>query len=288
MKKNTFIAALCLLALPALGLAQSYLLQGPPAKKGRLTLRYFWPQKGSYRSGGPDVFSGLYDLSASFRVGARINVIAAIPYLSSKVSYRNWDTEAASESMHGLGNASIALELLLEENSARRTGFTIGAYLPTLSHKPGDDWMGNDEYAYLAQIGMMADYAEFPRVLNATTPFVRLAHYRDLEGGWRIGLEGGAFIMLPRGWDYTPLYLHYGAAAGKSAGPLELKAELRGSAHVAGFVDEVYIRLYNQAALGVEWGKGKLRPGIFYTMFLDRDFREASRGAIGFRLQFEL
>jgi len=291
MKNKVALAGwvlLGLLALPSLAAAQSLLLQGPPADRGRFTLRYFWPQKGSYDRRGPEIFSGLYDLSADFRVSERINVIAAVPYMINKVSYRSYNWEIVSESMHGLGNASIALEFLLGKKSARSTSLTLGAFLPTLTSRSSHDWRENDDYAYLAQIGWLADYAEFPKVLDAMTPFARVAHYRELKGGWRVGMEGGAFILLPRGGDYSPIFVHYGAAAGRGIGPLELKAEVRGSAQVAGFVDEVYIRLFHQAAVAIAWGRGRLRPGIFYTISLDQYFHEDSVGAIGFRLQYEL
>jgi hypothetical protein len=288
MKQRTCIAVLCLLALPALGLAQSYLLQGPPAEKGRLTLRYFWPQKGIAEREGPQFLSGLFDLSASFRAGQRWNVIVAVPYLNFKRTYTNWEDIRVSESARGLGNASIAVEMLLDKTEGRHTGLTAGVYLPTLARRDRSDQYWDDPYYQLAEIGVAADYAEFPKALDATTPFARIAHYRDWKNGWHAGLEGGAFLMLPRGGDLRPLYLHYGAAAGKSAGPIRLQAEVRGSVHIAGFVDEVYIRLNHQVALGAEWGQGRLRPGVFYTMFLDRWSREDSSGALCLRLQYEL
>lgn len=140
MKNKPFVVVLCLLALPLGALAQSYLLQGTPPEKGRITLRYFWPQKGSYGGIGPDFLSGLYDLAARFRVSDRVQVMAALPFMVYKATYTNWAQERVSKSFSGLGNISVALELLLEKRSGRHTGLTVGAFLPTLAHKPSDDW----------------------------------------------------------------------------------------------------------------------------------------------------
>jgi hypothetical protein len=288
MKNKTYIAMLGLLALPLCGLAQSYLLQGPSPDKERITLRYFWPQKGSHSRKAWDFFSGLYDLSASFRVKDRIRVIAGVPYMRTKVTYFDFESGSYSKFTHGLGNVSLALDLILEKKAQRRSGFTIGAFLPTLSHKNSDDWEEWDRYVYLAQTGMAADYLEIPKVLDATTPFARFSHYRDLNDGWQFGIEGGGFLIVHRQGDHAPLILHYGAAVAKHIGPIGLNAELGGWGQVAGFVDEAYIHFYHQAALGVAWDKGRLRPGFFYTMFLDRIYRDSSNGTFGFRLQFAM
>ncbi|GEM_PF-6728284 len=285
MRKRTFIAALCLLTLPAWGVAQSLLLQGPPPEgKGQITLRYFWPQAGTDEDNGTDVLSGLYDLSACYRISDRLQLVAALPYLRYRNSFVNWNQEKTTESAGGLGCVSFALRGILKKKENRSTSFTAGVYLPTMNCSRG----GYRECTLLQTIGIQADFPEFPKSLDVTTPFVRVSHYQTLKGGWRAGLEGGALIMLPRGGDANPLYVQGGISAGKSIGPLELKAEWAGSVHLTGFHDEFFFHLYHQAALGISWSRGRLRPGIFYTMFLDQVYREESRGTVGVRLSYEL
>lgn len=285
MKNRTFVAALCLLALPAWGLSQSFLLQGPPPDgNGRITLRYFWPQAGLYGDRGHDLLSGLYDLSAAYRLGERLHLAVALPYLAYRDSFVNWEQEKITRSGSGLGAVSVALRYRLSRGEVRSTALTAGAYLPTFGGAGDDFW----ERETLSAVGLEADFPEFPKSLDATTLFARIARTSGLNRGWRAGLEGGAFILLPRGGGAMPLYAQAGVSVGRSAGPVDLTAEWCGSVRLAGFVDEFYIHLYHQAGLGASWGRGRLRPGIFYTMPLDRHSRENSRGAIGVRLSCEL
>lgn len=285
MKSRTFVAALCLLALPAWGLAQSFLLQGPPPDdKGRVTLRYFWPQAGLYGDRGYDLGSGLYDLSAAYRLGERLHLVAALPYIAYRDSFVNWEQEKVTRRGSGLGAMSVALRYDLGRNEVRSTTLTAGAYLPTFDCAKRDFW----ECENLSSVGLEADFPEFPKSLDATTLFARIARYGGRNRGWRGGLEGGAFLMIPRGGGTAPLYAQAGVSAGRSAGPVEVTAEWSGTVRLAGFVDEFFIHIYHQAGLGVCWGRGRLRPGIFYTMPLDRHSRENSRGAIGVRLSCEL
>ena len=285
MRNKTFVAALCLLALPAWGLAQSFLLQGPPVDgKGRVTLRYFWPQAGADESDGPDVLSGLYDLSAAYRLGKRLHLVAAVPYIHYRASYVNWMQQRITYRDGGLGGISVALQHLLNHDEDRSTAVTAGVVLPTFGGLGKEDWDHGD----LAFVGMAADFPEFYKSLDVTTPFVRVSHYQLLKGGWRAGLEGGAFVMMARGAGTRPLYAQAGVSIGRSVGPVDLTAEWSGTVHLLGFVDEFYFHLYHQAGIGASWGRGRLRPGIFYTMFLDRDYRESSRGAFGVRLSYAL
>ena len=285
MKNRTLIAVLCLLALPAWGLAQSFLLQGPPPDgKGRITLRYFWPQAGLYGDRGYDLLSGLYDLSAAYRLGERLHLVAALPYLAYRDSFVNWEQEKITRRGSGLGGISVALRHLLSRGEGRNTTLTAGAYLPTFDCAKRDYW----ECKNLSAVGIEADFPEFPKSLDATTLFARIARYRGLNGGWRAGLEGGAFLMIPRGGGTAPLYAQAGVAVGRSAGPVDVTAEWSGTVRLAGFVDEFFIHIYHQVGLGASWGRGRLRPGVFYTMPLDRHSRENSRGAVGVRLSYEL
>ncbi len=285
MKNKTLVAALCLLALPAWGMAQSFLLQGPPPEgRGRITLRYFWPQAGADEGNGPDFLSGLYDLSASYRIGDRLQLVAALPYIRYRESYVNSNQERITHSVGGLGCASIALRAILNQEEDRSSSLTGGVYLPTMGCANGGDW----DCELLSMVGILADFPELPKAWDVTTPFVRISHYQVLKGGWRTGLEGGAFMVLPRGGDTRPIYAQAGVSLGRSAGPIDLTAEWSGTVRVSGFVDEFYFHLYHQAGIGATWGRGRLRPGIFCTMLLDGLYRESSRGAIGIRLSYEL
>lgn len=284
MKNKTFVAALCLQALPAWGLAQSFLLQGPPVDgKGRITLRYFWPLPDPETDSGPDILPGLYDLSAAYRLGERLYLVAALPYIRYRGSYGNWKQEKITRCDSGLGGISVALQYLLDRDEDRSTAVTAGVVLPTFSGAKEDHW----DHEVLSHVGIVADFPEFYKSLDATTPFVRVSHTKSMKGGWRAGLEGGAFVMMARGGGTRPLYAQAGVSIGRSAGPIDLTAKWSGSAHVLGFVDEYYFHLYHQAGIGASWGRGRLRPGIVYTMFLDRARREDSRGAFGIRLSHE-
>lgn len=285
MRNKTFVAALCLLALPAWGLAQSFLLQGPPVDgKIRITLRYFWPQKGIYERQGLDLFSGLYDLSAAYRLGERLHLVAALPYVRYRESFVDWEQNKITRRNSGLGGISVALQHLLKQDEEHSTAVTAGIVLPTFGGTGGD----YGDHGDLMAVGIVADFPEFYKSLDVTTPFVRISHYQLLKGGWRAGLEGGAFILMARGGGTRPLYAQAGVSLGRSVGPVDLTAEWSGSVHLTGFIDEFYFHLYHQAGIGASWGRGRLRPGIFYTMFLDRGYRESSRGAFGARLSYEL
>ena len=61
---------------------------------------------------------------------------------------------------------------------------------------------------------------------------------------------------------------------------------MAGQVQLLGFIDEVYIYFRHQAAAGLAWGRGPVRPCLFYTLRLDH--WDSLRGSFGVNLEIEL
>ena len=270
--------ALAVLLLPLLVAGQSLLLTNPPGENAKISFRSFWSTIDNL-----EFPSAMFDLYFRVPLNSRTSIIGALPFLTLKQKTW-WGTPP--QRLSGIGDVSLGLQRVLKSIENRTISVTAGIYLPTMAQ--------SDRYNYgmsLGQFGYDTDYAEFPKSLPGHATLFATAAYRQFDRrGNHFGLEAGPLFAIPVKGAYrgNPIatFLGYGVSGGLKLGPFDLAAEVAGRVQLLGFIDEVYIYFSHQAAVGLAWGRGPVRPGLFYTLRLDH--WDSLRGSFGVNLEIEL
>lgn len=274
------VVVLGMLLLPVLVVGQSLLLTNPPGENAKISLRSFWSTIDNL-----EFPSAMFDLYFRVPLNSRTSIIGALPFLTLKQKGSWWGTPR--ERLSGIGDVSLGLQRVLKSIENRTISVTAGVYLPTMAQ--GDR---NFYGMSLAGFGYDTDYAEFPKSLPGhATVFATAAYQLVDRRGNRLGLEAGPLFAIPVKASYrgnpVATFLGYGVSGGLKLGPFDLTAEIAGRVQVLGFVDEVYIYFRHQAAAGLAWGRGPVRPGLFYTLRLNRGYDDIG-GSFGVNLEIEL
>ena len=272
--------ALAALLLPLLAAGQSLLLTNPPGENAKISLRSFWPTYNNL-----EFPSAMFDLYFRVPLNSRTSIIGAVPFLTLKQK-ENW-MGTPWQRLSGIGDVSLGLQQVLKSIENRTISVTAGVFLPTMAQ--------GDRYGYgmsLAEFGYNTDYAEFPKSMPGYATLFATAAYQQFDRrGNHFGLEAGPLFLIPAKGDYrgnpVATFLGYGVSGGLKLGSFDLSAEVAGRVQVFGFVDEVYLYFSHQAAVGLSWGRGPVRPGLFYTLRLNPGFQDF-RGAFGVNLEIEL
>jgi Putative MetA-pathway of phenol degradation len=277
MKENRLSISLVLfgfmfLVLPFLLSAQGFQMEGPPADKTTLALRFIHPDVED--ADGLSIFTGLYQLSIRVPVNKKLNLVARAPFGVMKSD--NFNSES------GIGDIYAGLQYKLKDSKKNKTGVSLGIYLPTASkEKP---------LALFA--GMFSQYSRFFQFLpEIVTISMNVTHYRFQEKGLFFGVELGPDVILPKEEYYSDqveLFVHYGLTVGYRFNRLEMKAEFVGFGIITEDVDDFGDRFIDEFILGLKWTGGRIHPGFFYKFNLDKWLRESVRGAFGFGIDFVL
>ena len=273
------VLVLMVLILPVLAAGQSLLLTNPPGENAKISLRSFWPTIDNL-----EFPSAMFDLYFRVPLNSRTSIIGALPFLTLKQKGILWGTPW--QRLSGIGDVLLGLQRVLKSIENSFISVTAGVYLPTMAQ--------GDRYGYgmsLAEFGYDTDYAEFPKSLPGHATLFAFAAYRQVDRrGNYFGLEAGPLFAIPAKGDYrgnpVATFLGYGVSGGLKLGPFDLTAEVAGRVQLFGFVDEAYIYFRHQAAVGLAWGRGPVRPGLFYTLRLDH--MESLSGSFGVNLEIEL
>ncbi len=277
--KRKAAVALAVLVLPLLASGQSLLLTNPPGESAKISLRSFWSTYDNL-----EFPSAMFDLYFRVPLNSRTSIIGALPFLTLKQKTW-WGTPP--QRLSGIGDISLGLQRVLKSIENRTISVAAGVYLPTMAQ--------GDRYNYgmsLAEFGYDTDYAEFPKSLSGYATLFATAAYRQLDRrGNHFGLEAGPLFLIPAKGDSrgnpVATFLGYGVSGGLKLGSFDLTAEVAGRVQLFGFIDEAYIYFSHQAAVGLAWGRGPVRPGLFYTLRLNPGYQDF-RGAIGVSLEIEL
>jgi len=274
MKKfhiKSITAAVFVFLLPFMVVGQSFLLEDFPAHRTRLGIRFLRPD---FNNGnGISTLSGLYDFSVSFPVGSKLNIVGSLPLAT--ISFVGSGSELSA------GNMYIGLQRILRSTRKTGTSASLGVYLPTMPVGKGT----------ITAAGYYTNYYEFQKFLpHSLTVYGNLAYRRSTSKGLLFNLEIGPNILIPTEDDPsnprdTELYLHYGLSAGIRVQQFVLKAEWAGIGILKKKVDDSGDRLTHSIAFGINWNRGLMRPGIFYKIYLNKEFRDLVSGVIGFKLQ---
>jgi len=255
--------------------AQSIILQDPPAPKPKLTFKYFQPHFKEAES--PFTFlSGLYDLSLSIPVNAKLNVVGSVPFTTFAWKNSYYDDEGES----AFGNISLGLQYLLKRTAEQATAVHFGVYIPTAPEK--------DENPLI--LGLLTNYYELPKFFpNVLTIYGGLSHHVFKANGWLLNVELGPYFMIPtKGGGDPELFIHYGLSGGYRVNPVDFNVEFSGIVILTEEADEFADRFVHMLGFGVQWNRGWIRPGIFYQIYLNKSYRETISGVIGIKLEIDL
>ena len=124
---------------------------------------------------------------------------------------------------------------------------------------------------------------------DVLTLYGNYAFRSSKPGGAIFGFEIGPNFLIPTedGGD-SELFLHYGLTAGFQMTQLAIFAELAGIAIITEDVDDFGDRLSHVIAFGAQWTGSRLRPGVFYKLYLDEDLSDSVDGVLGIKLDVSL
>jgi hypothetical protein len=218
---------------------------------------------GNYYSGA----SGIYKVYGYFTLKNNWQINTEVPLVISS---------SADYDETGLGN--IYVEILKALNTSSSTWLAFGVYLPTIGKENYDrEW-----------IGILSDPYHFVQYMEGISISSTFGYNLADKPGPVFGADIGPDLYIPTFEEGdVELLLHYGIKAGYRFNSVATWAELNG---IMILTEEGSLadRWINQMNLGAQWSQGIFRPGIFYGIHLDKNFREGISGILGVNLQVVL
>jgi hypothetical protein len=276
------ILGILLLFLPIMLSAQWFMMEEWFGEKPRITLKFLHPNlvQKVYQDINfePEIsiINGIYDLSINipFKSGkSKFNLEASFPVVFNSKNNIFYDYDKNTIT----GNIYFGVQWTPPKKE--RVGISIGAYFPTTTN---DEWQTYWFALHTDWIGF-AKYQAYRFILTANYhSYLRL-------GKFDIGYEGGPatfFETENSGYMDPILYLHYGFFGMYRAGILTFRVELAGFEILAGEKTSNVDIFTNNIALGVRFGRGSIRPSIFYMRNLREKRRSDVKDVIGFQLQY--
>lgn len=274
-RMKVIITGIVIFLLPLVVSAQSFILQDPPADKANLTFRYFRPHL-KHAENSLSFFSGAYDLTLNIPVSPKMNFVGSLPFAT--IGFKGYDSESESS----FGNISLGLQYKLKSTAETATAVTFGVCTPTMSDK--------HEGPYF--MGLYADYYEFQKFFpHLLTLYGNLAYHVFKADGLLLNAEIGPYFMIPTETEDesdSELFLHYGLSAGYRVNPIAFKVELAGLGILTEEMYEGGHRFEHMLAIGAQWTRGSVRPGIFYQVYLRKDISDYISSVIGIKLEIDL
>ncbi len=211
--------------------------------------------------------SGVYKVYGYFPLKNNWQINAEVPLVVSKTPEYN-ET--------GLGNLYVEIQKAL--NNARSTWLAIGIFIPTV---------GSDNYLRQS-MGAITDPYHFVQYMEGISISSTFGYNLTKKPGPVFGVDIGPDLFIPtyENGD-VELLLHYGVKGGYQFNAVAAWAELNGIMIVTEKGD-LADRWINQVNLGAQLTRGTFRPGIFYGIHLDKDYRESISGIMGVNLQVVL
>lgn len=211
--------------------------------------------------------SGVYKVYGYVPLKNNWQINAEVPLVVSKTGDYN-ET--------GLGNLYVEIQKAL--NSTRSTWLAFGIFIPTV---------GSDNYLRQS-MGAVADPYRFVQYMQGVSISSTFGYNLTDKPGPIFGADLGPDLFIPTYQDGdVELLLHYGVKGGYQFNAVAAWAELNGIMIVTEEGD-LADRWINQVNFGAQYVKGTFRPGVFYGIYLDKDFREGISGLLGVNLQVVL
>jgi hypothetical protein len=268
--KKGIITGMFFLFLPLFASAQWFMMQEWPGDRTRITLKFLHPRLIQYPfEEHISLFSGIYDLSINTPIkssNGRVNLEASFPF-----AVNNIDNQTMS------GNFYLGVQW---KYSRKKTNsiISVGAYFPT----------GKDDRWETYFIVLDTDPFYFPKYQGKMTALtINYLTYASL-GKFDFGCEmGPAIIMGDEGYMESMAYFHYGFFGSFRTGDFTFRTELAGFVVIASVDENSNIESFtNNIAVGVRYGRGSIRPSIYYMRCLNEEMRYRVKDVLGFQLQF--
>ena len=276
LSRKRVMAGIFIFLLPLIVSGEMFLLEDLPMDKTKLGFRFLRPDfKGD---DGLSLLSGAYDFFLSIPLSSKLNIVGSIPFAALGNDILD-DTEGSSGNK-SFGNIYIGLQQRLNSSPVNYFSASLGAFLPTMpENKIGP-----------ALIGLFSDFYQFFKFYpNTLTIYGNLAYHHAKEKDVILGGEIGPNIMIPTKKDGdTELYLHYALTAGYRLDYVDFKVELLGLGIITEDMAEDEDRFVHDLAFGVHWNRGKVRPGVFYKIPLNKSVRDIISGVLGLKLEVVL
>jgi hypothetical protein len=284
LKKNvskSVITGIIIFLLPLIAAAEWFILEDLPGEKTKLSLRFLHPN--FKEPGNLTFFSGIYDFSIRKPLGDKLNIIGTLPFSTMR---------AGGESESGIGNIYMGIQYSLKSTAETKAHVSLGVFLPTVAK----------DKSSIGIMGVFSDYCHFPKYLTeSVTIYGNAAYHRILSSEFMLGLEVGPYVIISTSSDNddyegdielyddkAELFLHYGISGGYLSKYVTLTAEFAGVMIVTEKVDDFSDRVFNVIAVGAQWNRGSIRPGIFYKFFMETYMKEIMNGVLGIKVDIIL
>lgn len=269
---NVTVIMIMILLVPVLVSGQSFYLQDQPADKARITLRFFHPQ---FKAETPRWYYGVYDLSLSVPITNRLNVVGELPF--AYCWFESIETFAPVPKS-SLMNLSLGLQYKFIKKPQHTASITAGAYLPT----------AKSNALFGGIVGETGDFYDLQKYsLKTWSIYTTIAYNYHPEKGVLFSSEISPRVMFPKHLDMAYVYINYGASLGYRFNDWVIKGELVGNAYLNGDY-ELNERLDTMASFGIHWMRGKINPGVYYGIYLDKEYRDFAHGVIGIKVDISL
>jgi hypothetical protein len=203
--------------------------------------------------------------------GSRVNIVGAVPF--NAFSAEGTDGES------GIGNIYLGAQARPGNSVDNGMNISLGVYLPTASEKKGEAHF----------LGFLTNFHELQRSLpELLTIYGNFAyHYRQINRGM-FGFEIGPQLLVPTERGDAELFGHYGLSGGLPLTNAAFFAELLGVFIISEDVEDFGNRFTHSLAFGAQLTMSQVRPGLFYMLPLDDDFKDFLDGTLGLKVDFVL
>jgi hypothetical protein len=222
------------------------------------------------------LLSGTYDLYLNIPASSRINLVGSLPFTTFSAK--------DGESESGIGNIYVSFQTRQATGFGNKSSLSLGIFLPT----------AKDESSPMF-LGVYSDYYEIQKYFpDMLTIYGNYAYFKTQPRGAIFGLEFGPNLFIPTEDDVfeddAELFAHYGVFGGFKLTSLTFSAELEGMVWISESEEEIDSddRFTHSLAFGAQWIGSNVKPGIYYQIFLDEDFRDLVDGVLGIKVDVDL
>lgn len=216
-------------------------------------------------------FTGLYDLTLSYKLNPGTSLIFSLPYYNMTFSDENF----SSISDNGIGNIYIGgLQRFRDGHST----FEFGVYLPTLNTDDGS-------FLFIP----FADPTKMYRFMEDYLTLLVDYKYQYNKENFYASLGGGMNFWLPtkneEGYE-NELFLHYSLIFGAQFPFVNVQFEYEGQYILTEdqlFGDDKTVSVLK---FGAMYPGEQFRPGIYYQVLLNSDISDIFDDPFGFQLDF--
>jgi hypothetical protein len=277
MKRSQYcINFFILYLISSAGFGQTFNLQSIPKDVPQLSFTFEKPYFGQDNI-EEELLNGVFQLSANFSVGEKVNIIVSIPFVKVDYQRDSYYAESRYYSEAGFGNLFVGMQLNPPKGINNHSIISFGVYLPTAQEAAARHALFNNYYNlesyYYKTLGLYFNYA----------------YHRSFQSGFNYGFEIGPNVLIPAEERYggNELFLHFGGRVGYKVNDVTASIEYLGMMIVSSGIDSFYDRIIQQLNVGANWNAGIFSPKIYYRLYLREIFSEFIDGVLGVGVDVE-